>query len=354
VRHTEEQLRAHRVFFAKDTSGKEDELRQVSPFVLPTPAHCGRPSKGVLLVHGLLDSAFALKDIGLALAKDCHLVYGLLLPGHGTRPADLFRVDKDQWLAAVRFGVRALSTQVDDVNLMGFSLGGALATQITWQEPTVRRLVLMAPALELSYPTLSSMATWYRHISDWVDVDPPYLPVRYQSMPTQAVAQTYALTRQLHQDLERRAITQPVFVLLSADDFIVDAAGILGRFSAHMPHPRSQAWAYGQLPKAPQDPRITQIPVFDAAEKIVNFSHVALTYDPNNPRFGRKGVHRECGRNIGIIARSDVAACEAAQTAWKGEIGTNNSSQTPFERLGYNPHFEAMVAEIRRFLNSAP
>ena len=287
VRHTEAQLRSHRVFFAPDAAGKEQELRQVAPFVLPTPAHCGRPSKGILLVHGLLDSAFALKDIGLALAQDCYLVYGLLLPGHGTRPADLFRVHKDHWLAAVRFGVRALGTQVDDVSLMGFSLGGALSTHITWQEPSVRRLVLMAPALELSYPTLSSLAAWYRHIADWVDVGPPYLPVRYQSMPTQAVAQTYALTRDLHKNLEERPLTQPVFVLLSADDFIVDATGILRRFSAHMPHPRSQAWAYGQLPNAPQDPRITQIPVLDPAEKIVNFSHVALSYHPDNPVFGR-------------------------------------------------------------------
>lgn len=353
VEYSQKQLRQHRVFFATDPSQQEQELNAVAPFVLPLPKHCSKPSKGILLVHGLLDSANALKDIGASLAQACYLVYGLLLPGHGTRPADLIRTTKDEWLEAVRFGVRALTTKVDDVSLIGFSLGGALSTQVTWEDQKVRRLILIAPALDVTFPTLSRLASWYRYLSDWVDVDPPYLAVRYQSMPTQAVAETSALTRNLHKNLAAKGITQPVFLILSADDFIIDASRALTRFSDHMPNPKSQAWVYGRLLNTPPDSRVTQIDVFDPVEKVLNFSHVNLTYHPENPFFGKNGRYRECGRYIGIISSSDVDACERSVSNWKGEIATNGSAYKPFERLSYNPHFDEMMKEMLQYLNSS-
>ena len=51
-------------------------------------------------------------------------VYCCLDMAHGL----LIGIDREQWLKAVQFGVRALSQQTPDVTVVGFSLGGALAT----------------------------------------------------------------------------------------------------------------------------------------------------------------------------------------------------------------------------------
>lgn len=348
IQHTRQELSKHRVPLLPDQA--QQEIDQVAPFVLPRPAHCGAATKGVLLVHGLLDSAYALQDIGRVLADQCALVYGLLLPGHGTRAADLIDIHRAQWLAAVQFGVRALSQQTPDVTLVGFSLGGALSTQVAWLDPRVKRLVLLAPALQVAYPLLSSQAVWLRYVRDWVDLDPPYMSVRYQSMPTQAVAQTYQLSRELRANLKQRPLKQPTFMLLAAHDLVIDAPTSLAVFSQNMPNPQSQAWVYGAMDKPSQDARVRQIPVADDRQKIVSFSHVTLPFSPQNPLFGEKGQHKECGVHIGIVDAADAQACLASTDNWKGEIGTNNKTQKPFQRLSYHPRFEEMMTAMSAFM----
>lgn len=131
----------------------------------------------------------------------------------------------------------------------GLLIGGRLSTQVAWQDPRVKRLVLLAPALQVAYPLLSSQAVWLRYVRDWVDLDPPYMSVRYQSMPTQAVAQTYQLSRELRANLKQRPLKQPTFLLLAAHDLVIDAPTSLAVFSQHMPHPPKPSlglWCDGQ------------------------------------------------------------------------------------------------------------
>lgn len=355
--HTRAQLQAHRVFFAPTASPQAaTELDRVAPRIYPPPAHCGKPRQGVLLVHGLLDTAYALHDMGEVLARHCLRVYSLLLPGHGTRPADLIRTTRHEWLAAVRFGVQTLTQEVDDVTVIGHSLGGLLATQVATEAQgagrSIQRLVLLAPALEVAYPTLSRIATFYRHVSDWVDVDPHHIPVRYQSMPTQAVAETYLLSREVQRRLHEQPLTQPVFMLLSADDLVIDAQATLDLFTQTMSHPKSQAWVYGRLPAAQSQPHraVRHIDVYDPTQKVVNFSHVSLSYAPHNTVFGQQGSHRECGQYIGIVNKEDALACLQSPNPWKGEIGTNTTSQKPFQRLTFNPRFGDMMQAIGGYL----
>lgn len=354
VAHSRAQLQARRVFY--EHTRPAQELEQVAPRIYPVPAHCGKPQQGVLLVHGLLDTAYALHDMGQVLAQRCLRVYSLLLPGHGTRPADLIRTTRHEWLAAVRFGVRALVQEVDDVTVIGYSLGGLLATHVATEAQgeggKIQRLVLLAPALEVAYPTLSRIATFYRHVSDWVDVDPHHIPVRYQSMPTQAVAETFLLSREVQRRLLAQPLAQPVFMLLSADDLVIDAQTALSIFTTAMPHAQSQAWVYGQMPQAQGQPHkaVRHIDVQDPENKILNYSHVALTYAPSNPVFGAQGSHRECGQYIGIVKKEDAQACLQSSDTWKGEIGSNTAAQKPFQRLTYNPRFDDMMQAVLGFV----
>src|SRR5579862_8196736 len=50
------------------------------------PVNTGKIRRGALLIHGLLDSPFCVKDIANQLHAEGILVRAVLLPGHGTVP----------------------------------------------------------------------------------------------------------------------------------------------------------------------------------------------------------------------------------------------------------------------------
>ncbi|UOF22511.1 alpha/beta hydrolase [Pseudomonas syringae] len=62
----------------------------------------GTPKGGVLLVHGLGDSAWSFHDVAQTLAAQGYLVRTVLLPGHGTKPEDMLDVRLEQWQQVVR------------------------------------------------------------------------------------------------------------------------------------------------------------------------------------------------------------------------------------------------------------
>src|SRR5476649_67099 len=86
----------------------------------------GVPKGGILLVHGLGDSPWSFHDVGAKLAEQGFLVRTVLLPGHGTQPADMLDVTLEQWQQVVREQAAILSREVPKVYLGGFSTGANL------------------------------------------------------------------------------------------------------------------------------------------------------------------------------------------------------------------------------------
>jgi pimeloyl-ACP methyl ester carboxylesterase len=106
--------------------------QNVPAILLPNPATCpleenGKYENGILLVHGLLDSAYAMKVLGKYFQSKCFLVYVILLPGHGTAPGDLLHTTYNDWIAATDFATQKLIDKTNNVFLGGHSLGGLLA-----------------------------------------------------------------------------------------------------------------------------------------------------------------------------------------------------------------------------------
>ena len=77
-------------------------------FVLESPAPVG----GALLIHGLSDSPYSLRALGERLHAEGYTVVGLRVPGHGTCPAALAKVTKDDWTAAVRVAAAGLGRRI--------------------------------------------------------------------------------------------------------------------------------------------------------------------------------------------------------------------------------------------------
>lgn len=353
---TQQILESHKVF--TDVWLREQELDAAMPFEQPPDSHCDfhsddSPQRGILLLHGLSDTPLAMRDLSNALSKRCFLSRTILLPGHGTRPGDLLTVKRSDWIKAARFGVESLKQQVDEVYIGGFSLGGLLAVYIGLIDPEIDGVLAISPALTLNNLWQLRQSVWLRHLIDWVDKDKPDDYARYESMPTNGLAETYLLTQDLRKQLNEGLSTPPVFMAQSADDPIINTIANQQIFIRHFSHPSSRLLIYSQKPVQAVnsfDHRITYENSYLPNQRITGFSHVSLHIAPQNIHYGVNGDYRNCGASIDR-REEDVIRCMKAREPWRGELLNDNTLETldASARLTFNPRFDELVIHIEEF-----
>lgn len=180
-------------------------------FMLPleTPKAC------VLLLHGMSDSPYSLRRIGLALHRDGAWVLGLRLPGHGTFPSGLLDVTWEDMAAAVDLAMAYLAGQAPGkpIHIIGYSTGGALGLNYALTRtagkagPPLSGLVLISPAIGVTPAAV--LAKWQERLSRlpglaklaWTGIGPEYNPFKYTSFAVNAGNQVFRLTRELHEKL---------------------------------------------------------------------------------------------------------------------------------------------------------
>lgn len=100
---------------------------------------------GVLLVHGFTGGPQEMRGLGAFLAGKGFTALGVRLPGHGTRPEDLWRVRWPDWAEAVAAGAAVLRERCRWVFLCGLSLGGLLVLYEAAQRPPDGVIVMASP-----------------------------------------------------------------------------------------------------------------------------------------------------------------------------------------------------------------
>ncbi len=352
IAETKAYLQQNRVF--QNASEQAQELAMVAPFEWQPDAACtAKHKRGILLIHGLSDTTFVMRDLAAALSQRCILVRSLLLPGHGTRPKDLADIAYSDWVAAVDYGLRSLKQEVEHAFIAGFSLGGLLSANALLDHTDLQGAVLIAPALGVNMPLLTWNTTWLRHIKDWADVDPPTQAPRYQSMTMNGLAQTYLLTQHFNERLQQQgAITTPVLLIQSMADIAVQPQLNLDLFQQKMTHPNSSALIYSSEPAAlAKFPGLQAVNSYLPAQRIVNFSHLALPYAPDNAIYGAQGSYKACGLHVGPVSDKQASDCLQGDNNWLGEFGSEDETKFyPFQRLTFNPLFDAMVTHIEGHL----
>ena len=345
VRQASELINTERVFLAENEQDKATEFERVKPFEQALPATCPVPvPHGVLLLHGVLDTPFAMRDIAAALAERCIASRAILLPGHGTRPGDMLGIHWRDWVAAAQYGVRSLKREHESVSMIGFSLGGLISLHTAAMRSDVHRIVALSPALHVGYPYLVWHAQWLRHFVDWMDRDPFRLSVRYSATSTNGVAQIYALSKEVQSLIKSNGLATPALVIQSQDEITIDPIENRNFMQEYMPSPHHLI-EYGANTIGLQNSELRKS--FYPEEHVLNFSHVTLPYRPDNPVFGRKGSHKECGENIGLVDAREAEQCIANAVNWKGEVGSAKEDKyRPVQRLTFNPDFDAMIESI--------
>ncbi|HAH30829.1 MAG TPA: hypothetical protein DCL44_00785 [Elusimicrobia bacterium] len=251
----------------------EDNL----PFFL---GHGDKTRDTVIMIHGLTDSPWFMRALGEELFQKGYNVIALLLPGHGTRPEDLFHATKLQWQQEIDRGLNIAAGLGARVSLAGFSTGGALALDAQRRHPElkVENIFLFSPALaineaERTKAFLGCQAPWITtHIIGlYSESNPESIlendPHRYNKMAINGICQLYYLTRDIKRErtkiLERMSSGTRVFAVESESDTLVSPGAVTEFINSR----RNPSDVYIWYPKAD------------------NIAHADVTRPETNPRF---------------------------------------------------------------------
>lgn len=104
----------------------------------------------VLMLHGFVGSRIDFGDLGDRIAAEGYCVRMTLLPGHGTTPRDFATTTPEELIEAARDEAEALRAKHEGLVIVGFSMGGAIAT-ILASEGLADYVVLISPYYDVTY-----------------------------------------------------------------------------------------------------------------------------------------------------------------------------------------------------------
>ena len=208
----------------------------------------GDPIGVVLLLHGLTDSPYSLRSIGLALAARGYRVVGLRLPGHGTAPSGLLTFEVEDLEAATQLAMRDLRGSLGEakpIHMIGYSNGAALAVSYALDArtdatlPQAAGLVLISPAIGIS--KLAAIGRIRTGLSDlqglgraaWQLIELEVDPYKYQSFSFHAAGVTQRFTSRLTRRIAALASEGPVhgmppiLAFISTVDATVQAPAVI-------------------------------------------------------------------------------------------------------------------------------
>ena len=216
----------------------------------------GQPRGAVVLLHGLTDSPYSLRHFAQHYQQQGFVAVAIRLPGHGTVPGALTRVEWEAWMAATRLAVREarrLAPADTPLHLMGFSNGGALALKYALdalsdpQLPAPQRLVLISPMIGVSgyarYAGLAGLPSLLPAFarSAWLNILPEFNPFKYNSFPVKAARQTWLLTRALQKEIiddsrdNKLQHLPPVLTFQSVADATVSTPAVVNALYNQLP-----------------------------------------------------------------------------------------------------------------------
>jgi len=348
-----------RVPFVEENAS--DEIQFASPVEYQPVAECESTRGIAILVHGLSDSAFSMRDLAREVSKGCYIARTALLPGHGTKPGDLLSTRLTDWVDTVQFLITQANQEHEHVVAVGFSLG-ALLVMAEALEPAspIDAIVTVSPAFYLTTSPWAEMAAWLHPMKTWLDKEKPDDTYRYEAIPTIAVAQTVRAKSRLHQMVSRsQGVSIPWLAVQSDDDLVIETSKNETLFLEHALNEASRLLTYyGEsaykeiILSEADDSRLIRLATHSEDHQVSGLTHVAIHQSPENHHYGVNGDYRNCGSG-GPRPRSDVRECEEAGKLWLGPWDGAAPDDGPYGLSTYNPHFAELSLYINQFLDAA-
>jgi esterase/lipase len=346
-------IRQHRV----DLAGNPEAgwiIDANSPFEL-TPARAG--GSGVLMIHGLFDSPYGMRDIAVKLQAQGHLVQAILLPGHGTVPGALLTIRYEEWLQTVAQAVQKILASCERIFIFGYSTGATLALHhlLQNQEPRVAGLILLAPAISISpLANIAWLPPKFQFLSEkmaWLAIGTETDFTRYQSFTYNSVYQVNLLAAAVKRMALVRGLSVPMLFDISLADETVSSRGTL-QFFGEYASANSRLILYSN--SKTKDPRIIPRPARYPEWQIENISHISLPIAPENFYYGMQGEYHaasrveenlQSGKEIFYVPYVN-RRCEFLN--WLHRRGWYKHS---YERLTFNPDFTFLQETVNQFIS---
>ena len=330
--------------------GHSDEvINNNSPFEFRPQ---GDAKQGALLVHGLFDSPFIMRDIGKHLQQQGLLVRSILLPGHGSIPADLLTTSPTEWMKALQYGINSFIGEIDELYLVGFSTGAALQLNYLLEhlesKPKIAGLIMLCPAMALNtkksiFLRVYRMFRWLFKEQKWIfrSDNPDYC--KYTSFP---VNSGYLVQRVIFENkllLKTKQCPVPIFIAMSEDDETV-RTDVVVDFFKKTSHSKNEFILYRKDAHDYHDPRIKVIKSSVPEQHILDLSHIAIPNAPDNHHYGVEGDYQE--------KVTEPQNPPADDTVYLGAASSENETHYRMRRITYNPFFEELMQSIDQFINS--
>jgi esterase/lipase len=330
-------------------------LEANSPYELypSIPVYSGSKLKyGILLIHGLLDCPFSLKDIGIRLQANGMLARSVLLPGHGTKPEDLLNVSCQDWIQTVRYGIQSLKSEAEQIFLVGYSTGAALSVYHALQDPTISGIVLLAPAIKIKVP-FDVIMTWHYLLKklkpnrDWLHYHKEDDYTKYKSLPFNPVKEVSSLTTIINEFNHEHRLTCPVFMAVSREDEVISSHNAIDFFSTQN-HRASELLLYSAYDHIYPDPRIFTRDAVYSDLQVQHFSHVSIPFAPDNTHYGQNGDYPYASH---LINKEFIfGAYNTVEIKCYDFLHQLNLVKKKRRELTYNPDFEFMAEKIIKFI----
>ena len=216
----------------------------------------GEPVGAAVLLHGLTDAPYSMRHIAERYREHGFVAVAIRLPGHGTVPGGLARIDWQDWSEATRLAVREAQRRAGPnapLHIVGYSNGGALAMKYALDgldDPNLARpdqLVLVSPMIGVtSMARFAGVFGWPAVIprfakAAWLGIMPEFNPFKYNSFPINGARQSSLMTRTLQPRIVRFARDErldelpPVLTFQSVVDSTVSTQAIVSALYARLP-----------------------------------------------------------------------------------------------------------------------
>ncbi|SES37425.1 Esterase/lipase [Salipaludibacillus aurantiacus] len=178
---------------------------------------------GCLIIHGFSGTPDEIADIEQHLKKKNWLVYCPELPGHDGTKESMKSVTYKHWVFKAKVALEELMDRCEKVYLIGFSMGGVIASFLASQYPVERLVLLSAAAYYLNPKQIVQDVTgWFLEgVRGELDKDDYYQFYREKILrtPMAATIEFAKMVKKLRPHLDQ--ITVPTLVIQGESDGLV-------------------------------------------------------------------------------------------------------------------------------------
>ena len=337
---TKDWLSEHRAFISDN---HEKELTMNMPFERGDK----HSKKAVLLVHGLGDSPYSFSDLATTFSDQGFYVQVLLLPGHGSKPEDMYLTTYQDWQDIVDHYANLLKKDYQEVWLSGFSTGANLTAIHALNNEDIDGLVFVSPGFESLNPTLEKLSSVVSVFWDGISKTENNF-ARYSSISMHGMAQYSDSAVAFRNTIANKEITIPTLIAISEADSIINSQATAEFFADKFVNPNSQLIWYGDQQSLLIKQRTQAYPMTLDILHISTASHMSPLFSPNNSYYGKKAEKRICTNSLDD---EQTRSCKQGENVWFSAWGYQEEGKA-YARLTWNPYFDNLDNEINKLVNS--